>query len=104
MNLSNGEGAVEAQIKKLVEAKYPGMIYDLFVQVTPDHGEDFARVEVDLPGGEEVFMIVRGKFEDEDAAYAELLKQLTRALSAPSPGPALLEVRSLGLHEEEEGA
>lgn len=67
------------QVTKVInyaKAKFPGCAVDTFSQITKDHEEDFARVEVDLPDGQEFFRIVRGRFKDEDEAYDALRQKL----------------------------
>lgn len=69
-------------IKTLIQKTFPdNLAIDLFVQVTTDHEEDFARVEVDLPEGKEFFMIARGRFETEEDAYRHLHRKLKDELN-----------------------
>ena len=69
-------------IKALIHKTFPNKLaVDLFVQVTPNHEEDFARVEVDLPEGKEFFLITRGHFETAEAAYRDLLEKLKDELN-----------------------
>jgi hypothetical protein len=70
------EVSVEEEIEAIMAKKFPGCPVDYFAEVTDDHSEDFARVEADLPEGKEFFLIVRGTFADEDAAFAALRDKL----------------------------
>ena len=80
--------SAEEAIKTLIQKTLPdNLAVDLFVQVTPDHGEDFARVEADLPDGKEFFLIARGNFETEEDAYRHLLGKL-KDVNEPIEGDA----------------
>lgn len=71
---------IENEIEALIKKSFPGL---LAMEVYEE--ADFARVEVDLPGGSEFFRIVRGKFETPFHALSKLLASLQDELD---PVPA----------------
>ena len=66
-----GKGIMRNNIEAFIESKYPGMAYDLFAQVSPEHDEDFARVEVDVTEGEDFFMIVRSEEHTSELSHSQ---------------------------------